>query len=94
MFGLAGVLSFVHFLAFLTLPESPRWYIGQRRYQDARHALTRIRRSPDVDKEFNDLLKMTSTGDQIQFGKLWERVYCLSYDFSSSLPFSLLYLML
>ena len=88
MFGLAGVFSFVHFLAFVMLPESPRWYIGQRRYQDARHALTIIRRSPDVDKEFNDLLKMTPTGDQKQFSKLWERVYCLSYDCLSSLFFT------
>lgn len=57
--GLAAVPSIIQMVLFLFMPESPRWLIQKKRYDDAHAALVRCRQrdnSPqEIDKEFEGI---------------------------------------
>ncbi|XP_041348552.1 proton myo-inositol cotransporter-like [Gigantopelta aegis] len=55
MLGLPGVAAIIQLIAFLFLPESPRWLVGRGRDEEARAVLERIRGTDDIAKEFNEI---------------------------------------
>lgn len=56
MLGLAAVPSFVMFVGFLRLPESPRWLVMKGRTEQARRILREYRSSEeDVNREMVDI---------------------------------------
>ncbi|XP_041348553.1 proton myo-inositol cotransporter-like [Gigantopelta aegis] len=55
MFGLSGVAAIIQLIAFLFLPESPRWLVGRGRDVQARAVLERIRGTDDITKEINEI---------------------------------------
>lgn len=58
MLGFAAIPAAIQFIGFLAMPESPRWLVGQRRYEDARRALARLRGNDvDVSYEFESIKK-------------------------------------
>lgn len=42
MLGLAAIPSLIRLVAFLFLPESPRWLVGKGKTQKARSVLTKV----------------------------------------------------
>ena len=57
MIGLSMTPGCVHVIGFYFLPESPRWLLGRNRMEEARRALSWIRRNSDVDSELMDINK-------------------------------------
>lgn len=56
MLGVAAVFALVQFIAFMFLPESPRWLVSRGRLDAARHALRRMRpRSVDIEAELESI---------------------------------------
>lgn len=55
MLGLAGIPSFVQFLGFVFMPESPRWLIINEREEYARRVLQTMRGHFDIDEEFDSI---------------------------------------
>lgn len=53
MLGLGAIPSTIQFVAFLFMPESPRWLIIQERDADAKEVLSKLRgSSADIDDEY------------------------------------------
>lgn len=53
MLGFAALPAAIQFLAFLAMPESPRWLVSKQKYDDAKRVLTKLRpRGADVELEF------------------------------------------
>ena len=55
MFGLAVIPAAIFALGMYFLPESPRWLIRRGRQEAARAILSRIRDTPDVDSELQEI---------------------------------------
>lgn len=55
MLGLAGIPSFIQFLGFVFMPESPRWLIISGREEYARRVLQTMRGHFDIDEEFDSI---------------------------------------
>jgi len=56
MFGLAAIPSVIQFIAFLFMPETPRWLITKGHLDKARMVLHRIHgMSADVEHEVTDI---------------------------------------
>lgn len=55
MFGLALVPAAIFGCGMLFLPESPRWLARRGRHDIARAVLSRIRNTPDVENEFQEI---------------------------------------
>lgn len=55
MLGIAAVPAGIQFFGFLFMPESPRWLIQKKRYDEALLILKRIRGADDVTEEFDDI---------------------------------------
>ena len=51
MLGLAGIPSFLQFVGFLFMPESPRWLVSKGKIEKARQVLTKIRANTSIDPE-------------------------------------------
>jgi len=57
MLGVAAIPSILQFVAFLFLPESPRWLVSKGQPDKAREVLLRIRSEVDAEKEFEAILE-------------------------------------
>ena len=55
MLGVSGIPSFINFVGFFFLPESPRWLVGKQRMTEANAALAFIRRTQKVEGELNSI---------------------------------------
>ncbi|XP_002170330.4 proton myo-inositol cotransporter isoform X1 [Hydra vulgaris] len=58
MLGAAAFPSFVLFVGFFWMPESPRWLLNEGFAEKARKVLIRLRGTNNVDEEFNQLAEM------------------------------------
>lgn len=53
MFGVAAIPSIIQFVAFMFMPESPRWLIIKERPNEARTVLRRLRGEySNIDEEY------------------------------------------
>ena len=57
MLGLAGVPSFVMFVGFLFMPESPRWLVYRGRTDKARAVLGKVRQRDEVEEELKSIVR-------------------------------------
>lgn len=55
MLGLSGIPSFIQFMGFIFMPESPRWLIVSSQEEKARRVLQSIRGQLDIDDEFESI---------------------------------------
>ncbi|KAL4226735.1 hypothetical protein ACF0H5_014715 [Mactra antiquata] len=55
MLGLSGIPSFIQFMGFIFMPESPRWLIVSRQEEKARRVLQSIRGQLDIDDEYENI---------------------------------------
>ena len=56
MLGLAAIPSAVQFVAFLMMPESPRWLVIQNRHKEAHEILAKLRgTSTDISQEYEHI---------------------------------------
>jgi Arabinose efflux permease len=61
MLGLAAVPSFVMFLGFQHMPESPRWLVMEGRNEEARSVLLSIRESDlEAHEEYQEIVEVCS----------------------------------
>ena len=49
MLGLAGIPSFLQFVGFLFMPESPRWLVSKGKVEKAREVLRKIRANTSIN---------------------------------------------
>nr|CAD7198345.1 unnamed protein product [Timema douglasi] len=59
MLGLAAVPAFIQFFGFLGMPETPRWLISKKKYEQARNVLCTIRGEGVCIEEELDQIKST-----------------------------------
>lgn len=55
MLGISVIPAVVQFLGFCFLPESPRWLLQKGHNEQARHVLTKIRETENVDEEYDSI---------------------------------------
>ncbi|XP_067684705.1 proton myo-inositol cotransporter-like [Haliotis asinina] len=67
MFACPCALGGVHFVGFLFLPESPRWYMDRGREEEAVSVLKRLRsNTEEIDIELNDMKKTVAEGKKLK----------------------------
>ncbi len=64
MFGLSVVPAAIFALGMIYLPESPRWLVRGGRHDAARAILSRVRATPDVDAELQEIELSSSQGPE------------------------------
>jgi SP family galactose:H+ symporter-like MFS transporter len=64
MFGLAVIPAAIFGLGMLFLPESPRWLAGRGHHDRARAMLARVRATPDVDAELQEIESSLATANE------------------------------
>ena len=64
MFGLAVVPAAIFGMGMLFLPESPRWLARRGHHEKARAMLTRIRGTPDVSAELQEIERSLAHADE------------------------------
>eukprot|EP00871_Galdieria_phlegrea_P000792 jgi/Galph1/1713/GphlegSOOS_G362.1 len=70
MIGAPLVPSFIEIFLIWTAPESPRWLIKQRRYEEAKHNLLKIRISSETaEKDFVRIKRAIEEDERLQEGK-------------------------
>jgi hypothetical protein len=55
MLGLSGIPSFIQFVGFIFMPESPRWLIVSAQEEKARRVLQSIRGQLDIEDEYDSI---------------------------------------
>ena len=55
MLGLAGIPSFILFVGFIFMPESPRWLIRTHQEERARRVLQTMRGQLDIEDEYESI---------------------------------------
>ncbi|XP_046564153.1 proton myo-inositol cotransporter-like [Haliotis rubra] len=67
MFACSCAIDVVHFVGFLFLPESPRWFMDRGREEEAEAVLKQLRSNPDeITKELDDMKKSVAEGKQLK----------------------------
>ena len=57
MLDLAGIPSFIMFIGFLFMPESPRWLVFKGKTEKARAVLGRVRQPHEVEAELKSIVR-------------------------------------
>ncbi|XP_049954349.1 proton myo-inositol cotransporter-like [Schistocerca serialis cubense] len=64
MLGLAAIPACIQFFGFLGMPESPRWLVSKKRYDDALKVLSSIRGDRAVASDELELIKASCLEDE------------------------------
>lgn len=70
MLGLAGIPSFIQFLGFVFMPESPRWLIINKYEEKARRVLQSMRGQLDIEEEYQAIKNSCRSEESDQNCKL------------------------
>ena len=57
MLGLGGVPSFIMFIGFFFMPETPRWLVFKRKIDKARAVLAKVRQHHEVEAELKMIIQ-------------------------------------
>ena len=72
MLGLAAVPSFIQFVGFMFMPESPRWLVSKGRIEEAYHLLLRLDGDQvSVENDLIEIQKSSSESSGLIFGPSW-----------------------
>lgn len=79
MLGLAAVPAIILFFGVLVLPESPRFLIKMKRYDEAKKVLSFIRRPEEIEKEFEQISETVELEGKIQHTYSWASLISKKY---------------
>ncbi|KAL5015124.1 hypothetical protein ScPMuIL_009394 [Solemya velum] len=69
MLGLAGIPSFLQFMGFIFMPESPRWLITNGYEERARRGLQAMRGVLDIEEEYESIKNSCFEAQQEEFAR-------------------------
>lgn len=71
MLGLAAVPAIILFFGVIALPESPRFLVKMKKFEEAKIVLGFIRKPEEVDREFEEIIQSSKQEDSIQQTTSW-----------------------
>jgi len=87
--GLAGVPAVIMTVGSIFLPDTPNFLIERGKNEKAREMLQKIRGTPNVDEEYNDLLDASEAAKEVEhpFRNIMERKYRPQLVITCLIPF-------
>lgn len=76
MLGLAGIPSFIMFVGFLFMPESPRWLVFKGKTDKARLVLGKVRQLHEVEPELKMIVRDHEDHKKSQKSKSLLNIVC------------------
>ncbi|MFV0393532.1 MAG: sugar porter family MFS transporter [Coprobacillaceae bacterium] len=79
MLGLAAVPAVILFFGVLALPESPRFLVKTRKFEEAKRVLGFIRKEDEVETEFNEIVESFKNEEVIESNSSWGAMVAPQY---------------